>query len=655
MINNRYIVERKIGEGRSQVFLCTDRYMQDRQLALKVLPVAVTSDEAYIFRGEYLTLNKLNHPNIIKAFEYGTILKADSREEHIYGIAKECRYIAMEYFEGKRLLENPICRNEKILEKILAQICSVLYYLHQSNYTYNDLKGENILLAEGRSSVDVRFIDFEFSKNITKQNNSLLSGTPHYLSPEILRNEPVDIKTDLYALGVLLYRMMYGSFPFEGHAQNEIFQCILNKDVVFPASKYSGRLKEVVKKLLSKDPLQRYSSSLQVLEALDITIDNDIIANWQPVKSFVKKGEYFQIKEYLSNKHEMNALLIQGPEGSGKTTLLKKINSEMENVVYIRHQENLSSEKSLLSEILFNRNVYEKLDENLREDIIAYLNSGVNSFDQVKSFIIKICSSTEFVIILDDINLYDEYRLNILSELFLIMQSRKIKIILSETAPVSVTYNVVNNLNEIELKPFKEPQVRELLTNSLASFYPYEKIIPIILQYCDLFPGSIVSLMQNMHMSGVIKIHSGGIQIQAGEENLEMLAQRQDERYGKLIESLTDTELKTSRFISSFEIYPDANIISSLLNKTVQATDAITASLRKKKILDSDASETGIRIISESLRKFIYSTIARPGRLHYIIAKKLEQAAPQLNPVSRRGPGCRGRPPRRTGHRSGEE
>ena len=166
MINKRYIVLRKIGEGRSLVFLCHDKNF-NRDVAVKFLPPAADKNEIFSFREEYLLLKRINHPNILSVYEYGTVLKLDNNGK-IQNELAGSKYITSEFIQGDNLSDHCEKTNCAFIDTILAQISNTLYFLHQSNLIYFDLKPENILVHSDNGTPRVKFIDFGFVQNMRK-------------------------------------------------------------------------------------------------------------------------------------------------------------------------------------------------------------------------------------------------------------------------------------------------------------------------------------------------------------------------------------------------------------------------------------------------------------------------------------------------------
>src|SRR5512139_243150 len=161
MINTRYEILKKLGEGRSKVFLCRDIEFRENEYAIKILPANVDKRERDAFLKEYFTLQKLEHSNIIEAYELGTVLHSDGEEEIEIGST----FMTLEYFEGEILQSSKNIREEKILREITKQICAALYYLHQSKYIYYDLKPENILVSFRDGNPSIKLIDLGLAEH----------------------------------------------------------------------------------------------------------------------------------------------------------------------------------------------------------------------------------------------------------------------------------------------------------------------------------------------------------------------------------------------------------------------------------------------------------------------------------------------------------
>jgi serine/threonine-protein kinase len=254
IFDRRYVIKRKLGSGgMADVYLAEDQEL-GRRVALKLLDERHASDEQFVerFRREAQSAAGLNHPNIVSIFDRG-------RAEGTY-------YIAMEYLDG-RTLKELLVRNGPtpipIAIDYARQILSALSFAHRNGIVHRDIKPHNIVVGgDGRLKVT----DFGIARSGTSQMTEVGSivGTAQYLSPEQARGAPVDPRSDLYSLGVVLYEMLTGKVPFSGDTPVEIAMKHLSQ-VPKPPSELRPEvphdLDAVVMRALAKDPGQRYGSA----------------------------------------------------------------------------------------------------------------------------------------------------------------------------------------------------------------------------------------------------------------------------------------------------------------------------------------------------------------------------------------------------------
>ena len=254
IFDRRYVIKRKLGSGgMADVYLAEDQEL-GRRVALKLLNERHAADEQFVerFRREAQSAAGLNHPNIVSIFDRG-------RAEGTY-------YIAMEYLDG-RTLKELLVRNGPtpipIAIDYARQILGALSFAHRNGIVHRDIKPHNIVVgADGRLKVT----DFGIARSGASQMTEAGSivGTAQYLSPEQARGAPVDPRSDLYSLGIVLYEMLTGKVPFTGDTPVEIAMKHLSQ-VPEPPSKLRPEvphdLDAVVMRALAKDPDQRYASA----------------------------------------------------------------------------------------------------------------------------------------------------------------------------------------------------------------------------------------------------------------------------------------------------------------------------------------------------------------------------------------------------------
>jgi serine/threonine protein kinase/Tol biopolymer transport system component len=270
----RYEIRSKLGEGgMGEVYLAQDTKL-DRTVALKVLPADLANDQSRMrrFAQEARTASSLSHPNVAHIYEI----------EEIEGV----HFIAMEYIEGETLRERvaraPVDLNE-ILE-ISIQIAAALAAAHASAITHRDIKPDNVML---RHDGYVKVLDFGLAKlseppavaggpNVeaealtrarVKTDPGTVMGTVGYMSPEQARGQPVDPRTDIWSLGVVIFQMISLHLPFEGSSNSDVIAAILGKEPP-PLARYARDVPEslewIVTKALTKDRDERYQSAKEL-------------------------------------------------------------------------------------------------------------------------------------------------------------------------------------------------------------------------------------------------------------------------------------------------------------------------------------------------------------------------------------------------------
>jgi serine/threonine-protein kinase len=252
--DRRYVIRRKLGSGgMADVYLAEDQEL-GRRVALKMLNERHATDDQFVerFRREAQSAAGLNHPNIVSIFDRGH--------------AEGTYYIAMEYLDG-RTLKELIVRNGPtpvpIAIDYTRQILSALSFAHRNGIVHRDIKPHNIVVgSDGRLKVT----DFGIARSGASQMTEAGSivGTAQYLSPEQARGAPVDPRSDLYSLGIVMYEMLTGQVPFTGDAPVEIAMKHLSA-IPDPPSKLRPEvphdLDAVVLRALAKEPEQRYGSA----------------------------------------------------------------------------------------------------------------------------------------------------------------------------------------------------------------------------------------------------------------------------------------------------------------------------------------------------------------------------------------------------------
>lgn len=630
MINERYALKNKLGEGRSKVFLCNDVENPSEDIAIKILSEKADNVEKENFQNEFITLRRLRHPNIVQALNFGKIVKFASPEKEI---KSGSQYFTLEYYNGKPLLDYSDINNEDSLRKIVSQVCSVLFYLHQSNYIYYDLKPDNILVKKIDGEPFVKLIDLGFAIKSENHQDELkpdeyIRGTAEFIAPELLKKEKHDNRVDLYSLGIIVYRIVFKKFPFDIKNELKIYRAHLEQDFEFPKSKYSKELVNVIKKLLEKEPDKRYTNSLEVLSDLNIPISNKLVKDWSPAKIFVNRRDVLNILDtYINDKTSSEIFSIKGFEGSGKTALAEEIDFLYKNSIQIKYDKTKSGYsflKFFLKKIIFNDFIFPTISEEAKKNLENILkNSSKELIDELKGIFARITQESNFILILDNFNNFDNFTVEMLKDILPILQVNKIKIIVMEDSDYDYVSDSFYNVREINLTPFTDVQVSELLKQSYNKFFPVEELKKIILLYADLLPGSIEGFIKDCLQLNIFQYNPKLITINVTEKTAKLLKSSHDQIYEVRLNSISQKGIEAAKILSLFELNLDEKILADLLHKDKNETSVIVEELRDNNILHPLNIGANLQFTSGGLKKHVYSKIENKKEYHLNAGKIL--------------------------------
>lgn len=262
----RYVIESEIGRGSmGRVFKAWDPKL-DRTVVIKQVSfdLSIHNEELDHLRSrlyrEARAAASLNHPNIVIVY--------DVAEE------RDFSYIVMEYVEGldlQSLLQKERRPDIRKAIRIVQQICLALDFAHQHDIVHRDVKPSNILLTNDGK---VKVADFGIAKlpqTATLTHTGNVMGTPYYMSPEQIEGKPLDGRSDIFSLGVLMYELFTGVRPFVGESIPAVVYKIMHKNPAPPSfvnKSLPETLDRVVEKALAKEPQHRFSKTSELLNEL---------------------------------------------------------------------------------------------------------------------------------------------------------------------------------------------------------------------------------------------------------------------------------------------------------------------------------------------------------------------------------------------------
>lgn len=260
-----YILLERIGTGATSVVYKAQNVKNRSIVALKLLHKHLLSETWFKERIQNeIEINKiLLHPNIIRMLNYS--------------IEEDQPFIAFEYIQGKSLTRIMEEKKRLPLNEALeywVQMLEALDYAHQKGIVHRDLKPDNIMIDFEKKQV--KLTDFGISKKIDKTLNITQDfvGTPWYMSPEQIKNQKIDNRSDIYSLGVIVYQMLTGKLPFETSEniyavfKAHMFDNPVSSNIIIDNSYIPPNIEKIIRKMLEKEPKKRYQYCYEIIQDL---------------------------------------------------------------------------------------------------------------------------------------------------------------------------------------------------------------------------------------------------------------------------------------------------------------------------------------------------------------------------------------------------
>ena len=325
VLRQRYRLDSEIGRGgMGIVYSATDLELH-RRVAVKVLTETTTESRQRLLR-EARAAAALNHPHIVLVHDVG--------EEH------GTPFFVMELVSGQSLAKQPPLELPRIID-LATQICTALDHAHSNNIVHRDLKPDNVLISSsGVKLADLGLALPGYGTRISRAG--LILGTAAYMAPEQALGRQVDGRTDLYALGVLLYELVTGRLPFSGDGPLAVVSQHVHAPVVPPTvlrPDLPRKLESIILRLLEKNPADRFASAQETAAALSESLSLDTIEESDAggtvaILDALSRGQLVGRAAELTEARELwrhareghgHAMLLSGEPGAGKTRLAREV------------------------------------------------------------------------------------------------------------------------------------------------------------------------------------------------------------------------------------------------------------------------------------------------------------------------------------------
>lgn len=291
IIDGKYEIISKIGSGGTSIVYKARRLADNREVAIKVIRDELENirELERHFRLEAEALNKMSHRNV----------------RRILGVGQwnDSLYMVTEYIDGKTLKE--IVTNGPVPLKTAVdyalQIAAGIEHAHRKNIIHRDIKPQNIIVSNDGT---VKIVDFGIARMSSQTTRTMAGkdvvGSVHYLSPEQAKSSQVDLRTDIYSFGILLYEMFTGTVPFQGDEPVSIAMQHINQIATPPKSlnpEITQGINDIIVKCIQKDPAQRYQTASELREDLLLYVANP--DGFSVVKAEKLKGREEQKDEFI--------------------------------------------------------------------------------------------------------------------------------------------------------------------------------------------------------------------------------------------------------------------------------------------------------------------------------------------------------------------
>lgn len=334
IINGRYRVEGIAGEGgMGVVFRVRDDLHPDRPLALKtVRQQHVSPAQLALFKAEFRTMAQLTHPHIAAVYDF----------EPIQGSADY--FYTLDYVDGLNVFDASHHQDWPAILDRLVEVAQALAYIHSRRIAHLDLKPANVLVDHADN---VKVLDFGVAAAWARLDQVMMLGTPAYMAPEMFDGRAIDHRADLYALGILAYRLLCRRLPFVASNLAELCGQHRSTPITFSDAdreRLPEWLRQAIRKLCAKDPADRYRSAATFIEsvnrqgglAYDVETQHTRDSYLSSTAFVGREQEFTRLSDFCARRVGQEdvsgapAMWVAGPSGIGKSRLINQVRQQMQ-------------------------------------------------------------------------------------------------------------------------------------------------------------------------------------------------------------------------------------------------------------------------------------------------------------------------------------
>ncbi|MFA5033189.1 MAG: sigma 54-interacting transcriptional regulator [bacterium] len=654
LIDNRYEILKKLGRGGTgEVYHVYDK-VRNRELALKLLLPSQTEENLLHLKREFLVMTKLNHPNIVEVYDF--VLNKENNS-----------YFTMEYVAGDDFvkatgslsIQKTGGKEDKYsnLYSLIIQICRTLEFIHSRGLVHCDIKPSNIIITKNKTA---KLLDFGMTEPVDISTHKGMKGTIEYMSPEMIKGNQTDLRTDLYSLGVLFYEAVTHRLPFEGETPLSVLKQHLEKTPV-SLSEYAKdipeKLNQIILKLLSKYPYNRYQSAREVISDISLLAgEKEPLRDKgrdEPQKGWLLNGCFVDREKEIVRLNDLLAkgkgvvVSISGDAGIGKTRLMeefriqaqlkgrgfwKSICRQEEKMVYGPIVEILNGliraiESSHINLIEEYKEMLARFIPELRKKLSLPVFSKVTYekiqfFDSVVQFLIKASHIEPYVLFIDNIEQASEETIEFFH--YLIKNIEKSNIILcfafceEKTDKKNILVDKAENIN---LKGLNQNETDTLITSMLGGHKLASSPMQKIFKETQGNPLFIQELLKSMSGKTLLFQKGKWIIEEVDFEKLK-LSKTIKETFKEHLKTLNSGTYETLKICSVFSKKFELNIIKEIINcPEEELLDAVNELLQKDFLIEHT---DGYYFVSLQLREMLYEELKEENR------KKFHQAIGEI-------------------------